>query len=87
MKFMTMVVNYFFHEVASDICHQEKIDNRFLSLDTTSFSVTGDYAADTDEAAINITHGYSKDHRSDLKQIVSELLVSQDGGIHGSFYV
>ena len=28
-----------------------------------------------------LTHGYSKDHRPDLKQIIHELLVSQDGGV------
>lgn len=33
------------------------------------------------EQAITITHGYSKDHRSDLKQAVLELMVSQDGGV------
>ena len=30
---------------------------------------------------IVITHGYSKDHRSDLKQAVLELVVTQDGAI------
>ena len=28
-----------------------------------------------------ITHGYSKDHRPDLKQAILELMVSQDGGV------
>jgi transposase len=36
---------------------------------------------DSEEQAITITHGYSKDHRPDLKQVVLELLVSQDGGV------
>src|SRR5262249_39296164 len=31
--------------------------------------------------AICIPHGYSKDHRPDLKQAVLELMVSQDGGV------
>jgi transposase len=35
---------------------------------------------ESDEQAIRITPGYSKDHRPDLKQAVLELLVSQDGG-------
>src|SRR4029450_11336927 len=39
------------------------------------------YIPDRDEHAIRITHGYSKDHRPDLKQAVLELMVSQDGGI------
>ena len=43
--------------------------------------MSGDYRPDSDEQAITITHGYSKDHRPDLKQAVLELLVSQDGGV------
>ena len=54
---------------------------RFQHLDTTSFSLSGDYRPDSDEHAITITHGYSKDDRPDLKQAVLELLASQDGGV------
>jgi transposase len=70
-----------FEELARSICSQEGIDRRFNHLDTTSFSLTGDYVPESDEHALRITHGYSKDHRPDLKQAVLELLVSQDGGI------
>src|SRR5918995_120956 len=70
-----------FQELALAVCAQEGIDLRFNHLDTTSFSLTGDYAPDSDEHAICITHGYSKDHRPDLKQAVLELMVSQDGGV------
>ena len=68
-------------ELALSVCRQEGIDARFNHLDTTSFSLTGDYVPDSDEHAIAITHGYSKDHRPDLKQAVLELMVSQDGGV------
>jgi transposase len=70
-----------FSELALAVCSQEGIDTRFNHLDTTSFSLTGDYLPDSDEHAIAITHGYSKDHRPDLKQAVLELMVSQDGGV------
>ena len=70
-----------FEELALAICAHEGIDRRFHHLDTTSFSLTGEYVPDSDEHAIHITHGYSKDHRPDLKQAVLELMVSQDGGI------
>ena len=46
-----------------------------------AFPSRGDYVPDSDEQAIRITHGYSKDHRPDLKQAVLELMVSQDGGV------
>jgi transposase len=68
-------------ELSLAVCSQERIDTRFNHLDTTSFSLTGDYVPDSDEHAIAITHGYSKDHRPDLKQAVLELMVSQDGGV------
>jgi transposase len=68
-------------ELALAVCVQEGIDARFNHVDTTSFSLTGEYLPDSDEHAIAITHGYSKDHRPDLKQAVLELMVSQDGGV------
>ena len=70
-----------FAEISFAVCCQEKVDCRFNSEDTTTFSVTGEYDRECDENAISITHGYSKDHRPDLKQAVLELMVSQDGGI------
>jgi transposase len=70
-----------FSEIALTVCRQEAIDQRFNHLDTTSFSLTGDYVPENDEQAIAIIHGYSKDHRPDLKQAVLELIVSQDGGV------
>ena len=68
-------------DLALAVCAQEGIDRRFNHLDTTSFSLSGDDVPDSDEQAITITHGSSKDHRPDLKQAVLELMVSQDGGV------
>jgi transposase len=70
-----------FQELALPVCAQEGIDLRFNHLDTTSFSLSGAYVPESDEPAITITHGYSRDHRPDLKQAVLALLVSQDGGV------
>jgi transposase len=70
-----------FQELALAVCAQEGIDQRFNHLDPTSFSRTGEYVPDSDEHAMMITHGYSKDHRPDLKPVVLELMVSQDGGV------
>lgn len=66
--------------------------SKFARLDTTSVSVEGDYKnshienlMDTNEVIISpedkigkfsITHGYSKDHRPDLKQFVLSLTTS-----------
>ena len=70
-----------FHALALAVCAQEGIDLRFHHLDTTSFALSGAYVPDSDEQAMTITHGYSRDHRPDLKQAVLELMVSQDGGV------
>jgi transposase len=70
-----------FQELALAVCAQEGIDQRFTHLDTTSFTRTGEYVPDSDEHAITITDGYSKDHRPDLTPVVLELRVSQDGGV------
>ena len=71
----------FLSEIALAVCQHEAIDQRFSHLDTTSFSLSGAYVPESDTQAIAITHGYSKDHRPDLKQAVLELMVSQDGGV------
>lgn len=70
-----------FAELSTKICKAEDVDTRFNSLDTTAFALTGDYNVDSDEHTIEITHGYSKDHRPDLKQAVLEIMCSHDGGI------
>jgi transposase len=69
------------HELALALCAHEGIDLRCTHLDTTSCALSGKYVPECDEHAITITHGYSRDHRPDLKQAVLELLVSHDGGI------
>jgi transposase len=69
------------HELALGVCARDGIDLRFNHLDTTSFSLTGEYGPDSDEQAMTITPGYSRDQRPDLKPAVLELMVSQDGGI------
>lgn len=70
-----------FSELSLAACQQDGVDRRFRHVDTTTFSLHGDYVPETDEQAILITHGYSKAHRPDLKQAVLELMTAQDGGI------
>jgi len=49
-------VDCLFSKLSLPICKAEQVDLRFNDLDTTSFSLTGDYLPDTDEQAIHITH-------------------------------
>src|SRR5215472_2150620 len=59
------------------------ITARQVHVDTTSFSVSGEYArAEGDDATvIAITYGYSRDHRQDLKQWMLALATTHDGDI------
>jgi transposase len=58
-----------------------------IHVDTTSFSVSGEYtrepeeASDAETAVIAITHGYSRDHREDLKQWMLARASTHDGDI------
>lgn len=70
-----------FSEIGMEVCINQDVDMKFRSLDTTNFSLDGKYLADSDEQEIAITYGHSKAKRPDLKQVVLELMVSQDGGI------
>ena len=57
------------------------IPTNHIHFDTTSVNVYGDYECSTKESSpFNITHGYSKDKRPDLKQFILSLLCA-DGGI------
>jgi transposase len=57
-----------------------------LHADTTSFSVSGTYSRDEADqegnpVAIAITHGYSRDHREDLKQWMLALVTTHEGDV------
>jgi len=72
-------VTELFATVASKALSTFDIDHRFVHLDSTTFSFQGAYDTDTevsDENAVHITHGYSRDQRPDLKQVVVALICS-----------
>jgi len=58
-----------------------------IHVDTTSFSVSGEYTRELAETAaaeaavIAITYGYSRDHREDLKQWMLALATTHEGDI------
>ena len=58
------------------------IEHDFVHLDNTTFSLEGDYAIPSeDPRAVRIAHGYSRDHRPDLKQVVVSLICSYQSSI------
>jgi len=65
-----------FSTLALKIIDLEEIEFKGLHADTTSWSLYGEYGnVDCD---FDITHGYSKDHRPDLKQFIYGLGVNED---------
>lgn len=64
-------------ETAMEIINKYKLPIGTIHADTTSKTVYGDYDNSNDEA-INITYGYSKQKRPDLKQILFGLGVTKE---------
>ncbi|PWH20787.1 MAG: IS1634 family transposase [Ardenticatenia bacterium] len=62
-----------FAQVVSHALRVYGMEHRFVHLDTTSFSVEGEYGRPGEPGVIRITYGYSRDHRPDLKQVAALL--------------
>lgn len=66
-----------FADISFAVALEHNLLGSSIHLDTTSISVDGEYESMYgDEKIVNITHGYSKDLRPDLKQVVLSLAVS-----------
>ncbi|MBD2005254.1 MULTISPECIES: IS1634 family transposase [Cyanophyceae] len=75
-----------FVEIALSAAKRFGVATTTLHLDSSSFHVDGKYACQSASQTaqmrtIAITHGYSRDHRPDLKQFVVDLMCSGDGDI------
>ena len=83
----------FFLQAAMQAVERFGIDVSQVHLDSSSFSVAGEYEPDPEEESeetkeesaeptpIQICRGYSRDHRPDLKQFITHLICSADGGV------
>ena len=74
-----------FVTIALSAARRFGVDLHSLQLDSSSLHVDGDYLSDQSETeelgTIDITYGYSRDHRPDLKQFMVDLMCSGDGDI------
>lgn len=70
-----------FANVAFNIALENNLLGNTNHLDTTSIYVDGAYEIDEDPKIIKLTHGFSKDHRADLKQLVLSLVVNGPSSI------
>jgi transposase len=79
------IAEYNASQLFAEIAFEIALDHNMLGsnnhLDTTSMLVHGEYDVDDDPQIIEITHGFSKDHRPDLKQVMLSLVVNGPGSI------
>ena len=85
-KLSTQGLTEIFITVALAAAKKMGVRSNSLHLDSSSFHVDGKYTQadeveETATAAINITHGYSRDHRPDLKQFIIDLMCTGDGDV------
>ncbi|TLD39804.1 MAG: Mobile element protein [Candidatus Jettenia ecosi] len=70
-----------FAQVASHALSISGIKHTTYHLDSTSISFEGEYNHQEDMQAIEITHGYSRDKRPDLKQAIVSLICTYKSSI------
>jgi transposase len=70
-----------FAEVAFGIAIENNLLDSTNHIDTTSLLVHGEYAIEDNPQIIEVAHGFSKDHRPDLKQVVLSLVVNGPSSI------
>jgi transposase len=76
-------VTELFAIVASKAVEVFEVESAYAHLDTSTFSFHGKYESEEAQravevmGAVEIKHGYSKEHRPDLKQVVVTLITSQ----------
>jgi len=70
-----------FSRLSQNAVRQFDIDTRKVHFDTTSISVYGDY--EPTEKPFKITDGHGKDHRPDLKILISMLCVDRNIPVFG----
>lgn len=80
-------VTEIFAALANKAVAEFVVAHEYVHLDTTTLSVTGEYTGEVAKraeevyGAVKVTHGYSKAHRPDLKQVVLSLLTSQQSSL------
>lgn len=79
-----------FVRVALKAAQHFRVDSRVVHLDASSFHVHGQYEpkprrsdvpGEEEMPVITITHGYSREHRPDLKQFVMDLISTSDADV------
>lgn len=75
-----------FSSVAESVLAANDITTRFAHLDSTTFSLHGQYNSEFDgdeieEGVVHVTKGYSKDHAPELNQVVVQMICAHKSSI------
>jgi len=68
-----------FNEIVAECLLPTEFGSHCVHVDTTNFSVTGEYDPDCGVGEVQITYGYPKDGRWDLKRFVLGMASNQHG--------
>lgn len=68
-----------FNEIVAECLLPEEFGSNCVHVDTTNFSVSGEYESDFGTEEVQITYGYPKDGRWDLKRFVLGIASNQHG--------
>jgi transposase len=68
-----------FNEIVAECLLPTEFGSHCIHVDTTSFSVSGEYESETNTEEIQITYGHPKDGRWDLKRFVLGIAANQHG--------
>lgn len=68
-----------FVKLSHEACRLSGISSKFWHIDSTNFSVEGNY--DDEQDAVKLRHGHAKDKRFDLKQITLGLITTYKSAI------
>ena len=82
-KLFELGVSELFTRIALQAMKTLKIQVKSLHLDATSFHVDGEYESllEQGESRIQLTHGYSRDHRPELKQAVLQMITANQANL------
>ena len=76
--------NSFMAELSANAINAYLLETKQIHNDSTSITFCGEYKNE-DSEAVNLKHGFNKDHRPDCKQIVFGLNITADGNVPLSF--
>ena len=77
--------NTLLSQISAKAIEVHQLELSQINNGSTSVSFAGAYNGDTDDNVVNLTYGFSKDHRPDCKQVVFGLSTTSDGHVPISY--